>query len=273
MFNLTFNYTPGRQNSVADTLSRPPNNQHTIEYMYVSIDFPRKGAEDFRKAQLEDDYIKTIINSFENNDENGIHYTSRGFIMLDGILYRFCADEDTENGQLVVPESLRNTILYNYHDEPTAGHYGVSRTIDRITAHYYWPKMRAEITDYVRACLQCKKYKPSNTKPTGLLQTVSSNKRFEIVAIDLFEPLPKTSQGNQWILIVEDLCSRWVELFALNLATAENCAITLFNEVFLRFGIPRRLHSDNGTQFKSAVVQKLTYCLKIKQTFTRKPTQ
>ena len=87
MFNLTFNYTPGRQNSVADTLSRPPNNQHTIEYMYVSIDFPRKGAEDFRKAQLENDYIKTIIKSFENNDENVIRYTSRGFIMLDGILY------------------------------------------------------------------------------------------------------------------------------------------------------------------------------------------
>ena len=195
MFNLTFNYTPGRQNSVADTLSRPPNNQHTIEYMYVSIDFPRKGAEDFRKAQLEDDYIKTIINSFENNDENVIRYTSRGFIILDGILYRFCANEDTENGQLVVPESMTNTILYNYHDEPTAGHaghYGVSRTIDRITAHYYWPKMRAEITDYVRACLQCKKYKPSNTKPTGLLQTVSSNKRFEIDAIYLFGPLPKT---------------------------------------------------------------------------------
>lgn len=105
-------------------------------------------------------------------------------------------------------------------------------------------------------------------KPAGLLQTVCSNRRFEIVAVDLFGPLPTTPQGNQWILIVEDLCSRWTELFPLKIASAQNCALTLLNEVFLRYGIPRRLHSDNGTQFISAVMQKLTYCLGIRQSFT-----
>lgn len=64
---------------------------------------------------------------------------------------------------------------------------------------------------------------------------------------------------------MEDTASRWVELFALTEATAENCA-HLLNEVFLRFG-PRRIISDNGTQFVSAVMQKLTFCLGIKQTF------
>lgn len=273
MYNIQFGYTPGRQNIVADTLSRPPcsleaHNDLRCECFSIHIDFPRKGAEEFRRAQLEDPDIKTIIDSFENNDENILRHTNRGYLMLDGVLYRFCSEEDTENGQLVVPKSMRSLILFKYHDEPTAGHYGIDRTINRITPNYYWPKMRAEITDYVKSCIECKRYKPSNMKPSGLLQTVSSKRRFEIIAIDLFGPLPRTPQGNQWILIVEDLCSRWTELFALAEASAENCATILLNEVFLRYGIPRRVHSDNGTQFISAVMQKLTYCLKIEQTFT-----
>ena len=105
-------------------------------------------------------------------------------------------------------------------------------------------------------------------KLLGLLQTVASNKRFEVVAVDLFGPLPRTNDGHQWILIVADLCSRWVELFALREASAENCALILLNEIILRFGVPRKVHTDNCTQFISALMQKLTFCLGIRQSFT-----
>ena len=128
--------------------------------------------------------------------------------------------------------------------------------------------MRSDITNYLKSCIQCQRYKPTNLKPAGLMQTVASNQRFEVIAIDLVGPLPKSSEGYQWIFVVEDLCSRWVELFALKEATAQNCALTLLNEVLLRYGLPRRIHSDNGCQFISALMQKLTFVLGIKQTFT-----
>ncbi|XP_036329858.1 uncharacterized protein LOC118742000 [Rhagoletis pomonella] len=51
-------------------------------------------------------------------------------------------------------------------------------------------------------------------------------------------------------------------------ATAENCAKTLIDEVFLRYGVPRRIISDNGVQFVSAVMQKVAFCLEISQVFT-----
>ncbi|GBL84470.1 hypothetical protein AVEN_117221-1 [Araneus ventricosus] len=38
-------------------------------------------------------------------------------------------------------------------------------------------------------------------------------------------------------------------------------------EVFLRFGLPRRVISDNGTQFVSTVMQQMCYLLKIHQSF------
>ncbi|XP_017473244.1 PREDICTED: uncharacterized protein LOC108364166 [Rhagoletis zephyria] len=51
-------------------------------------------------------------------------------------------------------------------------------------------------------------------------------------------------------------------------ATAENCAKTLIDEVFLRYGVPRRIISDNGVQFVSAVIQNVAFCLEISQVFT-----
>lgn len=106
------------------------------------------------------------------------------------------------------------------------------------------------------------------TKPVGLFQSSASHQRFEIIAIDLFGPLPKTETGHTIILIIEDVTSRWVELFPLEDATAEACGTILLNEIFLRFGLPRKIISDNGPQFVSAIMQTLTYCLDIKQTLT-----
>ncbi|GFX85367.1 hypothetical protein TNCV_4731841 [Trichonephila clavipes] len=117
----------------------------------------------------------------------------------------------------------------------------------------------------VKNCPDCIKYKASNQKPSGLLQTPVPAQRFETLAIDLFGPLPESKDGKRWILIIEDCTTKWVELFALPNATAKECAITLIEEVLLRYGIPRRLISDNGTQFVSAVMQQICYLLNIHQ--------
>ena len=41
----------------------------------------------------------------------------------------YCADEDSESGQLVVPDCMRNQLLNDYHNDPTAGHIGIEKTI------------------------------------------------------------------------------------------------------------------------------------------------
>ena len=105
-------------------------------------------------------------------------------------------------------------------------------------------------------------------KPTGLLQTTGSKQRFEMLAVDLFGPLPVTKDGFQWILITEDVATRWLELFAMQEATAENCAKILIEEMFLRFSVPRQLKTDNGVQFISAIMQQVSYCLGIQQFLT-----
>ncbi|XP_054009083.1 vacuolar protein-sorting-associated protein 36-like [Hylaeus anthracinus] len=64
----------------------------------------------------------------------------------------------------------------------------------------------------------------TNLKPAGLLQTPVLQQRFEVVAMDLFGPLPPGPQNEKWVFIVEDYATRWTALFALDNATKENCA-------------------------------------------------
>ncbi|GFT43623.1 hypothetical protein TNCV_3362531 [Trichonephila clavipes] len=172
--------------------------------------------------------------------------------------------ESEEEAQLVVPAQERERILQEYHDAPTAGHYGVENTYKKISSRYYFQGMKKFISEYIKTCPECNRYKPTNQKLAGLLRTPAYAQRFETLAIDLFGPLPETPTGKKWIFIVEDTSTKWVELFALAEATAENCAKTLI-EVLLRYGLPRRLISDNGPQFISAVMQLTCDLLEITQ--------
>ena len=271
-FNFSLEYLPGRANAVADMLSRPPcsADTHTASENCICaffIDIPNKSSSQIREEQLKDDYIKDIISSIESQNENSLKWSNRNYLINNGILYCY-ADDDSEEAQLVIPSHERNDVLKAHHDESTAGHYGIERTTARICKRYYWPGMRAEIAKYIKNCIECQRFKATNLKPAGLLQTTSSKQRFEVVAVDLFGPLPPTEEGYKWILIVEDVASRWTEVFKLVDATAEACAKILIEEIFFRYGLPRRLKSDNGVQFVSAIMQQVTYCLGIQQQFT-----
>ncbi|KAJ3648381.1 hypothetical protein Zmor_020190 [Zophobas morio] len=266
-YHLTIEYTPGKANVVADMLSRPHLPEVAIDS--VEVDLPTRKANELRSEQRKDEEIRKIMDDLVHAQaEISQQWTSRGYLLNQGVLYRYSQDGESEEAQLVVPKHERPRVLAEYHDSPTAGHYGVERTYYRIKRRYYWTGMRRYITDYLKGCIDCQRYKAPNLKPAGLLQTPAMGHRMEVLAVDLFGPLPPTKEHHRWVLIVEDYATRWVELFTLAEASAEACATTLVTEVFLRYGIPRRIVSDNGTQFISAVMQKITFCLGITQSFT-----
>ncbi|GFS50244.1 retrovirus-related Pol polyprotein from transposon 17.6 [Trichonephila clavipes] len=214
-FNLKVQYIPGKANVVADMLSSPVTQEEEsfCEENNITIaDMPTRSCKDMREAQLKNDNLKKIIDSFESplKTEEYANWTERGFLMNQGVLYRYVPDADSAEAQLVIPTAERELIMERHHNDPMAGHYGEEEH--------------------------------SRKSPDDII-----GQRFEVIAIDLFGPLPQTDTGKQWIFIVEDCATKWVELFALSQASARQCATTLIEEVFMRHGIPRRIISDNGT--------------------------
>lgn len=271
-YDLDIQYNPGKTNVVPDCLSRPPcndynHNPNTCDICTIQIDIPSRTAINIREEQLKDPELNTIVKSFEEpTSEEFVRYTSRGYLMNNGVLYRYNHLSDTEEAVLVIPKHETGKIINEYHDQITAGHCGVKGTLAKLSSRYYWTGMRQDIINHVNKCPECQKYKITNMKPTGLIQTTPSRHRFEIIAIDLFGPLPTSKEGYNHILIVEDTASRWVELIPLQETSAITCASALINQIFLRYSAPRRINSDNGVQFVSAIMQKLTFALNIEHT-------
>jgi len=163
----------------------------------------------------------------------------------------------------VIPEAMRGKILKIFHDCPTAGHLGVKKTRLRMVHRVFWKTMYNDIKMYVKSCDICQKVKFDNQKPAGLLGNATvATKVFEKLYIDFLGPFPVSANGrrNQHLLVVQDELSKWVELFPIRVATASKVVSLLEKEVFFRFGFPKFIISDNGSQFTSKIMK--AFCKK-----------
>ncbi|GBM57841.1 Retrovirus-related Pol polyprotein from transposon 17.6 [Araneus ventricosus] len=174
-FDLNLEYIPGKSNVVADMLSGLDYDQEipSCEENTVSIDIPARSPMEIREEQLKDEDLRKIIHCFENDDKdvNYANWLEKGYLMNQGVLYRYSHESESEEAQLVVPTHERDKILKEHHDSPNAAHYGSDGTNQRIAKRYFWIGMRKFITNYVKNCLDCARFKASNQKPAGLLQT------------------------------------------------------------------------------------------------------
>ncbi|GFV43194.1 integrase_H2C2 domain-containing protein [Trichonephila clavipes] len=194
-------------------LSRPVTQEEEsfCEANNITIaDMPTRSCKDMREAQLKDDNLKKIIDGFESplKTEEYANWTERGFLMNQGVLYRYIPEADSAEAQLVIPTAKCELIMQRYHNDPIAGHYGEDGTFQKIAKRYYWTGMKKYISDYIKKCPECARFKATNQKPAGLLRTPVYSQRFEVIAIDLFGPLPQTDSGKQWIFIVEDCATK-----------------------------------------------------------------
>lgn len=154
---------------------------------------------------------------------------------------------------IVVPKSQRREIIQKCHDPPTAGHLGVSKTLARVSAQWYWPKMRADVKRYVSHCHTCLMTKPEQRAPMGymLSKTPTVTKPWQLISVDVVGPLPRSSSGYVYILTVSDCFSKFVLLFPLRKATANSITKLLEEQVILVYGAPKKIITDNGPVFRS----------------------
>jgi cleavage and polyadenylation specificity factor subunit 1 len=58
-----------------------------------------------------------------------------------------------------------------------------------------------------------------------------------------------------------DYFTKWPEVYAIPNQEASTITKTLVTNIFYRFGIPRELHSDQGRNFESHLLQEVLQCL------------
>ena len=266
-FNFTVEYKKGSRHSNADTLSRRPPDNPVVTMVEACTSLT--DTESLAKAQMEDPQLTSLKLQLQSGTALRDCPTGlRKCFLLNGLICRTYKDSTTqlEHTQVVIPATLKNTVLQEVHNN--LGHLGVKKTLERLKTRYYWSQYEQDTVQWVKQCEQCQKRNPPQPNPGAPLGIIAAVRPFEKLSWDIMGPLPISSHGNKYILVITDLFTKWVEAFPLKDATATTLATTILNEVICRYGVPSGLHSDQGANLCSSVIYSLCELLGIAPTRT-----
>jgi len=286
-------HRPGKRHGNADALSRlpcrqcgqhEPDTESPTSAAVGRVSLPNEySQEELHQAQLDDPIIGPILCAKQENhrpsDETAKGKSSHHrrllqlwdqLIVQDQLLFRrFENDEgSSHHTQLVVPRSLRDQVLRDLHGGALSGHFGEDKTLGRLRERFYWPGFHTDVKLWCQSCEDCARRKMTTPKYRAPLKNVQVGSPMQVVAVDILGPLPKSSNGNQYILVAGDYFTRWMEAYAIPNQEADTVAQKLTEEMFLRFSPPEQLHSDQGRQFESILVAEICKVLGIKKTRT-----
>ena len=79
------------------------------------------------------------------------HHEFDTFTHIKGLLYKHITDAGKKFLTLVIPKSMKFTVLVEAHDK--LGHQGNSHTYCLIKCQYYWKGMNKDIWKYIANCV------------------------------------------------------------------------------------------------------------------------
>ena len=265
-FNFTWEHRAGKHHSNADAMSRlPPTNPVLGVFQQLS-----PNIDGIKTDQHTDEILSPIISALSNRSPLPADVAPglRRSILEDGVLCRrFHPSSSTEGYlQVVIPDTLKSVVLEQLHNQ--SGHLGIHKTLEKVKERFYWPGYESDTTTWIQECKECQKRNQPQPAQQAPLGTLNSSYPFEKVSWDIMGPLPVTSSGNKYIIVITDIFSKWVEAFPIQSTDTQTLATIFVNEVICRYGTPSYLHSDQGTNFTSNLMAAVCDLLGIEQTRT-----
>jgi hypothetical protein len=250
-FDITIVDRPGKENVVADFLSRLTLNDDNL----VDDSFPDEYlfAVSAHSPWYADIANYLVAGKFPSHlsyrKKKSIVHQSARYSWISGYLFHTGADQEIRR---CVREDEVYDILKACHDDPCGGHFADKRTTYKILRMgYYWPSLFKDARKYVKACDSCQRVGQPNHRDEMPLNPQLVLEPFERWALDFIGPINPPSNQKVYILVCTDYMTKWVEAKALHRATEEAVIKFLFTDIFTRFGMPRELVTDGGPPFSS----------------------
>lgn len=255
-FDFVIQYQPARKQHKADALSRQPDFETAAEVpegpllkpenfrifgelsSMQAVDPIGNLVDRIRHATATDEYGQSLIKGLQTTPLENVAYT-------DGLLYK--------RGRLYVPEGqCRLDVMTIFHDSPSAGHFGVQKTVDLIKRSYWWPKLTPYVTEYIKSCETCARSKAPNHSQYGFLHSLPIPEGpWVSISMDFIVDLPP-SDHHTAILVVVDRFTKMAHFIPCAKAVSASKTVSLFmDHIFRLHGLPKEIVSDRGPQFVS----------------------
>ncbi|CAA7028462.1 unnamed protein product [Microthlaspi erraticum] len=227
-FTFSIRHKAGKLNRVADVLSR----RHTLlTTMHVNV----PGFASFSELYESDPFFSRILTDVNSG-------TRDDFTLKDGFLFY--------GVRLCVPDcSLRLRVIEELHVE---GHVGRDRTLQLVSASYYWPTLRRDVERFVERCRACQLAKGQASNAGLYLPLPIPTQPLTDLSMDFILGLPRTQRGNDSIFVVVDRFSKMAHFIPCKRTTdAVKVAQLFFQEIYRLHGLPTSIVSDRDKRFLS----------------------
>ncbi len=229
-FSTNIVHISGASNFIADMLSRPHINAITGTVSNSEI----------AAAQKTDVEILEI----EKNGHRD-HCIKKVSFEFDGITNSILCSFFRNVNRPLIPKSLRFSLFLQVHG---LAHLSFKKTLHTLRSRFFWPNMTRDIRAWCKTCDACQKNKITRHSRSEIGVFPPSD-RFEHVHLDL--AVMKLVNGYRYMCTFVDRATRWMEAVPMIESTAEKVAQVFFDVWVSRFGVPLRVTTDRGPQFRS----------------------
>jgi hypothetical protein len=218
--------------------------------------------EVIRTAQRADDVISVIVDLMETSQEKPpwslvealdvdvqqLWAQWESLEILNEILCRNFVNADNllKYRQLVVPHELRASLLLQLHAGNTAGHFGISKTQERVKRSAYWRGWMKDVALFCRRCDLCCRYRRWPTVRQGALQYTPATTTMQKMHVDLTGPHVRSKNGFKYLLTAVDYFTKYLVSVPIRDKTALSVAKALVQHVYLHLGCCEIQVSNQG---------------------------
>ena len=186
-------------------------------------------------------------------------------ILKQGVLHRLYIFNKMEYHQLVLPQWYHCKVLTALHDH--MGHQGIDRTLDLLQERVYWPSMAKDAQNWVTNCRHCQIARGDYNQPKPTIGHLEAHNPLDLVCLD-FTKIDPSKTGKENVLVITDAFTKFSLAVCTPNQTAKTVAKILVEKWFHVYGVPSRIHSDQGRCFDSNIIKALCKMYGVEQSFT-----
>jgi hypothetical protein len=159
----------------------------------------------------------------------------------------------------VVPElAVRGPLIQDVHER--IGHVGVMKTRSLLTPHYWWLGLSVDVARVVGSCSECDRVRAAFNVKHPTLQPLSIKGLFYRWGLDFAGPLPESSGGNKYVLVMVEHFSKTVVLVPTRDKEPGTVAAAFTREVLTRYGACAEVVTDRGGEFRGCIAGMFGRC-------------
>ena len=148
--------------------------------------------------------------------------------------------------------SIRELLFRESYSGGLMGHFGVHKTLDVLSKHFYWPHMRKDVERICAKYIACKQTKSKSMTDSLYTPLLDPTHSWVDISMDFMLGLPRTRKDRDSNFDVVERFSKIAHFIACHKTNdATNNADLFFREVVHLHDVPRTIVSDHDVNFFS----------------------